>query len=524
MLAMQLAIMCVVLIGVVLVSLAQSDARSHETFGRQALQVAERLASTGAMREAAAGQNPDIVRGAHYVAESARVDSGSTKIMLALADRRVLVSTDPLPVTTVVRLQPEPAYLGRAWVGSETETGAAMATAPVINVKTFETDGVVVVTRTHPSTMENLTAALPNLLTYLGIATALGVVGSLLLARRVKKQTLGLEPREITGLVEEREAILHGIKEGMLAVGLDRRITMVNDEAAHLLGIPQASVGRHLSDLDQTGRLAGMFSETDSTPDRVIPYRGRVLTLNRMPVLSRGRHIGWVVTLRDRTELLELQRELDVTRDTTDTLRAQAHEFSNRMHVVSGLIELGEYDEAKTYVRHITDSQTRLTRSITAHVSDPAVAALLIAKSSQADERGVELELDESTALDKLDERLATDVNTVLGNLIDNAFDASSDAADPLVTVELVQDDHEVRITVRDTGPGIDSDLGERVFRHGVSTKDVEPGGRRGVGLALVRVICRKRGGDITVSHDNGAVFVASLPFEPAGSPRGAAR
>ncbi len=527
MLAMQLAIMCVVIIGVVLVSLAQSDARAHETFGRQALQVAERLAGTSAMREAAFTHNPDVMRGAHYLAESARVDSGSTKVMLALADRTVLVSTDPLPVKSVVRLQADPAYLGRAWVGSETESGAAMATAPVINPKTFETDGVVVVTRMHPSTMESLADALPNLLTYLGIATALGVVGSLLLARRVKKQTLGLEPREITGLVEQREAILHGIKEGMLAVGLDRRVTMVNDEAAHLLGIPQTSVGRHLDDLDPTGRLADMFAESDSTPDRVIPYRGRVLTLNRMPVLSRGRHIGWVVTLRDRTELLELQRELDVTRDTTDALRAQAHEFSNRMHVVTGLIELGEYDEARTYVRHITDSQTRLTRSITSHVADPAVAALLIAKSSQADERGVELELDESTALDKLDtldERLATDVNTVLGNLIDNAFDASADAADPVVTVELVQDDREVRITVRDTGPGIDSDLGDRVFRHGVSTKEVEPGGRRGMGLALVRVICRKRGGDVVVSHDGGAVFVATLPFEPAPLPGGAPR
>jgi sensor histidine kinase regulating citrate/malate metabolism len=523
MLAMQLAIMCVVLVGVVLVSLAQSDARAHETFGRQALQIAERLASTAAMRDAAAEGKPDIVRLAHYVAESSRVDSGSTKIMLALADRRVIVSTDPLPVKSTVRLQAEPSYLGRAWVGSETETGAAMATAPVINTETFETDGVVVVTRVHPSAMQNLAEAMPNLLTYLGIATALGVVGSLLLARRVKKQTLGLEPREISGLVEQREAILHGIKEGMLAVGLDRRVTMVNDEAAHLLGIPQASVGRHLDDLDDTGRLADMFAESDSTLDRVIPYRGRVLTLNRMPVLSRGRHIGWVVTLRDRTELLELQRELDVTRDTTDVLRAQAHEFSNRMHVVSGLIELGEYDEAKTYVRHITDSQTRLTGSITAHVADPAVAALLIAKSSQADERGVELELEESTALDKLDERLAIDVNTVLGNLIDNAFDASSEAADPIVTVELVQDDREVRITVRDTGPGIDSDLGDRVFRHGVSTKDVEPGGRRGMGLALVRLICRKRGGDVKVSHDGGAVFVASLPFEPATAP-GAAR
>jgi len=301
----------------------------------------------------------------------------------------------------------------------------------------------------------------------------------------------------------------------MVAVGLDRRITMVNDEAAHLLGIPQTSAGHAIADVDPTGRLAEIFDNVDATTDRVIPFRGRVLTINRMPVLSRGRHIGWVVTLRDRTEMLELQRELDLTRDTTDALRAQAHEFSNRMHVVSGLIELGEYDEARGYVRHIADSQTRLTRSITSHVADPAVAALLIAKSSQADERHVELVLAETTDLDRLDERMATDVNTVLGNLIDNALDASADASDPVVTVEVVQDDHEVRITVRDTGPGVDRDLGQRVFREGVSTKEAPPGDRRGIGLALVRMICRKRGGEVTVTHDDGAVFVATLPLDP---------
>jgi sensor histidine kinase regulating citrate/malate metabolism len=311
----------------------------------------------------------------------------------------------------------------------------------------------------------------------------------------------------------------------MLAVGLDRRITMVNDEAAHLLGIPQMSTGRHVADVDPTGRLADIFDQPDSAVDRVIPYRGRVLTLNRMPVLSRGRHIGWVVTLRDRTELLELQRELDVTRETTDTLRAQAHEFSNRMHVVSGLIDLGEYDEARGYVRRITETQTTLTRSITSHVADPAVAALLIAKSSQADERGVDLVLEETTYVERLDERLAADVNTVLGNLIDNALDASagsagstatdpSDEAEPVVTVEVLQSEHDVRITVRDTGPGVDTELGDRVFRPGVSTKEGGPDGRRGVGLALVRVICRQRGGDVTVRHDNGAVFVATLPLD----------
>ena len=147
-------------------------------------------------------------------------------------------------------------------------------------------------------------------------------------------------------------------------------------------------------------------------------------------------------------------------------------------------------------------------------MADAAVAALLIAKSSQADERDVELVLADTTKVDRLDEQLATDVNTVLGNLIDNALDASADSTDPVVTVEIVQSDSELRITVRDKGPGVDTDLGNRVFRTGVSTKDGGPGGRRGIGLALVRVICRKRGGDVTVSDDDGAVFLATLPFD----------
>jgi two-component system, CitB family, sensor kinase len=524
MLAMQLAIMCVVLVGVALVSIAQSDARFKDTEGRRALAIAENLADSSGVQKAVGPPSPEtpgFIRQAQDTAEFGRSFSDSTKVMVVRADRRVVASTDPLPTNRIVRMQAQPAYLGRAWVGTEEETGDAMATAPVINEATLATDGVVVVTRAYPTVAENLAAAMPNLLTYLGIATALGVVGSFLLSRRVKRQTLGLEPREITGLVEQREAILHGIKEGMLAVGLDRRITMVNDEAAHLLGISQTSTGRHVAEVDLTGRLADIFAGPDSTTDRVIPYRGRVLTLNRMPVLSRGRHIGWVVTLRDRTELLELQRELDLTRDTTDALRAQAHEFSNRMHVVSGLIELGEYDEARGYVRHITESQTRLTTSITSHVADPAVAALLIAKSSQADERDVDLVLEDTTHVGRLDERLAADVNTVLGNLIDNALDASgrTDAngasrTEPVVTVEVLQTERDVRITVRDTGPGVDTDLGDRVFRPGVSTKEGGPDGRRGVGLALVRVICRKRGGDVTVRHDKGAVFVATLPLD----------
>jgi sensor histidine kinase regulating citrate/malate metabolism len=521
MLAMQLMIVCVVLVGVAAVSLAQSDARFRDTEGRRALAVAERLAVTAGVREAAASNGAPAYKGqAQSVVESGRTFSGSTYVVVAVPDRRIIASTDPLPLASIRRVQSTEAFLGRSWMGRDEATGAALAMAPIINVKTRETDGVVAVGRLYPSLLDNLAAATPNLLTYLGIASALGVLGSLLLARTVKRQTLGLEPREITGLVEQREALLHGIKEGVLAVDLERRITMVNDEAAHLLGIPLASAGQPLTTVDDTGRLLEIFDGTDAATDRILPLHGRVLTLNRMPVLSHGRHIGWVATLRDRTELLELQRELDLTRKTTDTLRAQAHEFSNRMHIVSGLIELGEYDDVRSYIQRVAADQTELTTSVTGRVSDPAVAALLIAKSSQAAERGVAFVLEPTTRLQRLDERLATDVSTVLGNLVDNALDAAGAGPNPFVTVEVLQLDGVVRIQVRDSGPGVDTGMEQRVFTHGFSTKQSEPGDGRGIGLALVRVVCRNRGGDVSVHNDGGAVFVANLPVRnPASKP-----
>jgi two-component system CitB family sensor kinase len=521
MLAMQLMIVCVVLVGVAAVSVAQSNARFRDTAGDRALQVAERLAVTAGVRDAAASNGRAYVGQAQSVIESGRAWSDSTYVVVAVRDRRIIASTDPLPPRSIRRVQDTEAFrLGRAWIGRDEQTGAALAMAPIINVDTRETDGVVAVGRQYPSVLDNLAAAMPNLLTYLGIASALGVLGSLLLARTVKRQTLGLEPREITGLVEQREALLHGIKEGVLAVDLQRRITMVNDEAAHLLGIPLTSTGQALGTVDGTGRLAEIFDGPEPATDRILPLHGRVLTLNRMPVRSHGRHIGWVATLRDRTELLELQRELDLTRKTTDTLRAQAHEFSNRMHIVSGLIELGEYDDVRSYIQQVAADQTELTTSITARVSDPAVAALLIAKSSQAAERGASFVVEPTTRLPRMEERLATDVSTVLGNLVDNALDAVGTGPDPFVAVEVLERDGAVRIQVRDSGPGVDIGLEDRVFRHGFSTKESEAGDGRGIGLALVRMICRNRGGDVSVHNEGGAVFVATLPLRaPASRP-----
>jgi two-component system, CitB family, sensor kinase len=244
----------------------------------------------------------------------------------------------------------------------------------------------------------------------------------------------------------------------------------------------------------------------------------RILVLNRVPVSSRGRAIGSVTTLRDRTELVSLQRELDVTRTTTDTLRAQAHEFSNQLHTISGLIELEEYHEVVRYVSRLTRSQARLNDKVTSHIEDPSVAALLIAKASQAGEQGVQLRISDGTRLGRVDELLSADLTTVVGNLVDNALDAIGYAPDGWVAVEIVQENAHVRVTVRDSGPGVAPELAEEVFEHGFTTKAAADG-QRGIGLALIRMVCTRRGGRVSVRNDDGAMFTAELPLSAGARP-----
>ena len=223
--------------------------------------------------------------------------------------------------------------------------------------------------------------------------------------------------------------MLHGIREGIVGLDLRGRVTLVNDEAIRLLRIPGDAVGRTLADLGVGEEMRDALLSGDVERDRAVATAGRVLVVNRLPIASHGRRIGSVTTLRDRTELLELRRELDLTRHVTDTLRAQAHEFSNRLHTIAGLIELGEAEEAVRFVHRISSSRSELTEAVMTAVRDPSVAALLIAKASQAAELGVELRIAPDTALPALDADLSGDVATVVGNLVDNAMDAASTAA-----------------------------------------------------------------------------------------------
>ena len=197
-----------------------------------------------------------------------------------------------------------------------------------------------------------------------------------------------------------------------------------------LLGVGGDAVGRRVDGIGLDPAVVEFLLSGDDRRDVVIATRTRVLALNRRSATSQGQVIGTVTTMRDSTELAALQGQLSSHKSVTDTLRAQTHEFANQLHTISGLVQLGEYDSVRDLVGTLTRRRAEINDAVTRRISDPAVAALLIAKTSLAAESGVSLQLAPESHLAALTPAVATDVITLLGNLIDNAVDVSV-GADP---------------------------------------------------------------------------------------------
>ncbi len=304
-------------------------------------------------------------------------------------------------------------------------------------------------------------------------------------------------------------------------------MTLANDSARALLRLPREATGRALSELPVEPRLHDVLAGRVSRRDQVVFTGERILTLNRMPLVTGGQPAGSVTTMRDLTELASLQHQLETTRNVTDTLRAQAHQFSNHLHVIAGLVELAEYPEVVRYIRGVGGAHAERTSGVLTKVADPSLAALLIAKSSLAAEQGATLRITERSSLGPVPEALSADLVTVTGNLVDNALDAVRGSGPrPWVEVDLTvrdgADGPEVALRVTDSGPGVAPELAEEVFRHGFTTKVAADGSGRGLGLAITRLVYTRRGGEATVE---GAAFHARLPWTDTRRDReGAAR
>ncbi|MFE0102611.1 ATP-binding protein [Streptomyces sp. NPDC059009] len=477
---------------------------------RRALAIAQTTAAQPQIAEDLAASRPTPKGPVQAEAERIRRASGAEYVVILNKEGVRWSHTDPSQIGHVVSTDPSDALAGQDVMEIDDGTLGRSARGKVpLRDAHGGIVGAVSVGIEYDSVRDRLIHAIPGLFAYAGGALAVGALAAYLISRRVQRQTRDLAFSDISALLAEREAMLHGIREGVVALDRNGRIRLLNDEAQRLLGLGTEAIGRPLDAALGPGRttdvLAGRVEGTD-----LLTVRGqRVLVANRMPTDDGGA----VATLRDRTELEQLGRELDSTRGLIDALRAQDHEHANRMHTLLGLLELEMYEEAAEFVGEVAGAHRVTAEQITEKIRDPLLAALLVGKATVAAERGVTLSLPPGTGLpDRLVD--PSGLVTIVGNLVDNALDAAAGSEHARVEVELRAEEGTVVLRVRDTGPGVSADQYESIFIEGWSTKEPPAHGKRGIGLALVRRLAERQGGSarVAAASDGGAEFTVILP------------
>ncbi|MEU5219208.1 sensor histidine kinase [Streptomyces sp. NPDC020807] len=502
--------------------LAPLSAQLDDQAMRRALAIAQTTASPRLAADLT-GTTPSAVGPVQLAAERVRTSTGAEYVVVM--DTHGMRWSHPDPAQLGRRVSTDPSTVLGGHDVMEIDSGTLGRTARGKS-PLRDADGAVVgavsVGIAYDSVRDRLLATIPGLLAYAGGALAVGALAAYLISRRLQRQTHDLAFSDISALLAEREAMLHGIREGVVAIDRSGSVRLVNDEAQRLLGLGPDAAGRPLDEVLGPGRTADVLAGRVTGDDLLTVQGHRVLVANRMPTDDGGA----VATLRDRTELERLGRELDSTRGLIDALRAQDHEHANRLHTLLGLLELEMHEEAVAYVTEVAGVHRATAEQVTERVRDPLLAALLVGKASVAAERGVSLRLSPDSFLpDRLvDPR---ELVTVVGNLVDNALDAVSGTPAARIEVAFRTEGRTVVLRVTDSGPGVPEEHRELVFTEGWSTKELPSHGKRGLGLAFVRRLAERRGGTALAAAgpDGGAEFRVELPDaltapepEPAGT------
>lgn len=499
---------------VVLLSLVTSAAVLRRDLEREyeqrALAVAHTVAARPGLARTVASTSPTATGPVQSSAERVRRATGA--LYVVVTDRRGIRYSHPTAANVGHRVStsPDRALHGHDVVTVERGTLGYSARGKV----PLRTAGGSIVGEVSVGiATARLDAATRKLVVLLGLVAlgplAVGLVGALTLGRRLRRTTLGLEPEDMADLLREHAAVLGGVRDGIVAVDRDGRVSVTNPAAARLLGrdltrglpVDEASVGPE---------VVALLAQEPPPSGALCVIGDRVLVCTRLEVHRDGRDLGQVLILRDRSDLDQLARELEATRALTDALRAQAHEHTNRLHALTGLLHNGAVDEAAGYLTELSQAPTWVPG-----IEDPYLAGLLAAKAASASEAGVRLVVPETTWVDgRLEHPL--DTVTVVGNLLDNGVRAASDGdREPAwVEVTLLSDGDDLVVHVIDSGDGVPPELASSVFDHGFTTREDDQAGH-GIGLALARHTVRAHGGDLRLvaasGASHGAVFEARM-------------
>jgi CitB family two-component system sensor histidine kinase MalK len=317
-------------------------------------------------------------------------------------------------------------------------------------------------------------------------------------------------------LLKERSAMLQSVHEGIVAVDQESKITLVNRAAQELFqkaGLSDNPIGINIEEYMPTTRFSHLINTSKIELYQEQNINGMTILMNRVPVVVGNKTVGAIATFWDKTEIQLLADQLTGVRIYADALRAQTHEFMNKLHVILGMVHMGYYEKLASYIHETIDTRKNEIGSITRKIQDPVLAGFLIGKLSYAREAGVEFSVLCEQSLPQPEDTVIThELITIIGNLVDNAVEAVAGCAIKRIEVELDYGDDILTIVVKDTGAGMSEELQNKIFEKGFSTK----GENRGLGLYLISRSIEKLEGDLIIStkSEKGTIFSVYIPYK----------
>ncbi|WP_067729116.1 ATP-binding protein [Oceanobacillus damuensis] len=343
------------------------------------------------------------------------------------------------------------------------------------------------------------------------VVVIIGIIAGIILTRNIRKDTLGLEPYEIANLFKERDAILSSVHEGIIAVNKEGEISLMNNSAKKLAGIDdkeKLTIDQVFLDINSNR----MLNETNNLKNIETVVNERDVIVNSQTFMQDNEVVGAVVSFRDKTELKELVNTLSEVRKYSEELRAQTHEYTNKLYVISGLLQLGNFNEAIDLIQTESEIAKNQNRILFEQIKDSTIQAILLGKIGLASESKIDLTIDPNCYLDKVPDYIqAVQLITIVGNLLDNAIEAVKDIPNGEVIFSATDLGNDIVIEVSNNGNSIPGKRVKQLFRRGFSTKQKHG---RGYGLSLVKDTLEDLNGQIEVQNQptGGVVFSIFIP------------
>ncbi|MGC9372853.1 MAG: ATP-binding protein [Thermovirgaceae bacterium] len=354
-----------------------------------------------------------------------------------------------------------------------------------------------------------------KLILALFVGLAVSVTAAVILARKVKGIIRGMEPGEIALLLNQRESILESIREAIIAVDSNTNVVLTNSAARKLFSIGADIVGQPVEPVIPGTGLPEVLRSKEAEYDREVEIGGRRVMAQRIPLKGNGRTVGAIGSFRDLTEVRTLAEQITGVTMYVEALRAQNHEFQNKLQTISGLIQLEEYDRAVSFISEVAGGRHSQISFIARRIKNPSLGGILLGKSSRCAELGIDFRIFPDSSCGPLEELDGISLVIIVGNLIDNAIESVSELPQQRRKVEIgvFDESNRVLISVRDNGNGISPKIIHRIFERGFSTKP-QNGKDRGYGLYNVQLRVEAMKGDIEVDSVPGVFteFVVSLP------------